>query len=217
MRLAALDGPPAAVADLLAALPDTVEVLGRSSCRRARSLPGADERTEGAERCLARVPRAEGRTLARELHAAQAVRSARKEREPVRVLLDPARPAVDTPPGACHCSTNRLNTRRTTWPNENPADRHRAVAAVFTERVRGTADWDVPAPVAGLDRARRRGPPDVVVPGLPVGVRGDAAGRARRWPTTPSPPGSPARGRAGAARRPGERRAARSRTPTSAR
>jgi len=31
---------------------------------------------------------------------------------------------------------------------ETPADRHRAVAAVFTERVRGTTDWDVPTPVA---------------------------------------------------------------------
>jgi primosomal protein N' (replication factor Y) len=38
------------------------------------------------------VPRTEGRALARELHAAQAVRSARKEREPVRVLLDPLDP-----------------------------------------------------------------------------------------------------------------------------
>lgn len=28
-----------------------------------------------------------------------------------------------------------------------PADRHRRIAAVFTERVRGTADWDVPTPV----------------------------------------------------------------------
>lgn len=30
---------------------------------------------------------------------------------------------------------------------ETPADRHRRIAAVFTERVRGTADWDVPTPV----------------------------------------------------------------------
>lgn len=33
-------------------------------------------------------------------------------------------------------------------PEETPAERHRAVAATFTERVRGTADWDVPTPVA---------------------------------------------------------------------
>ncbi|MDD7937574.1 TIGR03086 family metal-binding protein [Actinomycetospora lutea] len=30
---------------------------------------------------------------------------------------------------------------------ETPADRHRRVAAGFTERVRGTRDWDVPTPV----------------------------------------------------------------------
>lgn len=92
MRLAAVDGPPPAVADLLATLPDDVEVLGPVELPPGTRLPGAEERTEGAERCLVRVPRTEGRTLARELHAAQAVRSARKEREPVRVLLDPLDP-----------------------------------------------------------------------------------------------------------------------------
>ena len=92
MRLAAVDGPPPAVADLLAALPDDVEVLGPVELPPGTKLPGAEERTEGAERCLVRVPRTEGRTLARELHAAQAVRSARKEREAVRVLLDPLDP-----------------------------------------------------------------------------------------------------------------------------
>uniref|UniRef100_UPI0038CC17F2 primosomal protein N' n=1 Tax=Actinomycetospora lemnae TaxID=3019891 RepID=UPI0038CC17F2 len=92
MRMAAVDGPPPAVADLLAALPATVEVLGPVELPPGTKLPGAEERTEGAERCLVRVPRTEGRTLARELHAAQAVRSARKEREPVRVLLDPLDP-----------------------------------------------------------------------------------------------------------------------------
>jgi len=39
-----------------------------------------------------------------------------------------------------------------TLPTE-PAERHRAVAAGFTARVRGTTDWDAPAPVAGW-RAR---------------------------------------------------------------
>lgn len=33
--------------------------------------------------------------------------------------------------------------------DETPADRHRRVAATFTERVRGARDWDAPAPVAG--------------------------------------------------------------------
>src|SRR6185312_14562889 len=30
-----------------------------------------------------------------------------------------------------------------------PAQRHRLVAAAFTDRVEGVKDWDVPAPVAG--------------------------------------------------------------------
>jgi uncharacterized protein (TIGR03086 family) len=33
--------------------------------------------------------------------------------------------------------------------SEDPAHRHREVAALFTDRVLGTADWDAPAPVAG--------------------------------------------------------------------
>jgi len=32
---------------------------------------------------------------------------------------------------------------------ETPAERHRAIATAFGERVRGTRDWDVPAPVDG--------------------------------------------------------------------
>jgi uncharacterized protein (TIGR03086 family) len=32
---------------------------------------------------------------------------------------------------------------------ENPADRHRQVAALFTERVNSTPSWNAPAPVAG--------------------------------------------------------------------
>jgi uncharacterized protein (TIGR03086 family) len=32
--------------------------------------------------------------------------------------------------------------------SEAPADRHRQIADTFTERVRGTRDWDVPSPVA---------------------------------------------------------------------
>lgn len=32
---------------------------------------------------------------------------------------------------------------------ETAAERHRRVAATFSERVRGTGDWDAPAPVAG--------------------------------------------------------------------
>ena len=32
---------------------------------------------------------------------------------------------------------------------DRPAERHREVGRVFTDRVRGTRSWDVPAPVAG--------------------------------------------------------------------
>jgi uncharacterized protein (TIGR03086 family) len=33
--------------------------------------------------------------------------------------------------------------------SERPAERHREIAAAFSEKVRGTADWDAPAPVEG--------------------------------------------------------------------
>jgi len=36
------------------------------------------------------------------------------------------------------------------WP-DNPADRHRAAAALFAERVRGVADWSADAPPEGWD------------------------------------------------------------------
>jgi primosomal protein N' (replication factor Y) len=85
VRMAALDGTPAAVEELLAAarspgparLPGTAEVLG--------PVPAGD-----SERMLVRVPRADGRTLAAALAAAQAVRTARKAADPVRVQLDAA-------------------------------------------------------------------------------------------------------------------------------
>jgi hypothetical protein len=32
---------------------------------------------------------------------------------------------------------------------DRPADRHREIGRVFTDRVRGTRSWDVPAPVSG--------------------------------------------------------------------
>jgi primosomal protein N' (replication factor Y) len=79
VRFASLTGTPAAVADLVAAadLPGTAEPLG--------PVPAGDD----AERLLLRVPRADGTALARALHAAAAVRSARKAPDPVRVQLDP--------------------------------------------------------------------------------------------------------------------------------
>ncbi|MFC5064316.1 primosomal protein N' [Actinomycetospora atypica] len=94
VRMAALDGEPEALRDLLAtaALPEGAEVLGPVELPPSTRLPGADDRTERAERSLVRVPRRAGRDLAGALGAAQKVRSARKEREPVRVLLDPHDP-----------------------------------------------------------------------------------------------------------------------------
>ena len=77
-RFASLTGPPDAVADLLAAarLPDSAEPLG--------PVPAGD-----GERLLLRVPRADGGALAEALHAAAAIRSARKAPDPVRIQLDP--------------------------------------------------------------------------------------------------------------------------------
>src|SRR5215203_730117 len=34
-------------------------------------------------------------------------------------------------------------------PSDPVADRHRRYAGAFSDRVRGTSDWDAPAPVAG--------------------------------------------------------------------
>ena len=89
VRMAAVTGSPAAVADFVgsAGLPDRAEVLGpvpaepdgRGARCRARS-----------ERALIRTPRPDGLALARALHAAQAARSARKDGGVVRVQLDPA-------------------------------------------------------------------------------------------------------------------------------
>jgi primosomal protein N' (replication factor Y) len=78
-RFASLTGAPAAVADFVAAapLPPATEPLG--------PVAAGDD----TERLLLRVPRADGAALARALHAAAAVRSARKAPDPVRVQLDP--------------------------------------------------------------------------------------------------------------------------------
>jgi primosomal protein N' (replication factor Y) len=78
--MAAVDGAPGAVAELLdsARLPASAQLLGPVT------LDAADE-----ERMLVRVPRADGRALAAALAAAQSVRAARKATEPVRVRLDP--------------------------------------------------------------------------------------------------------------------------------
>lgn len=88
VRMAAVEGTAGAVAEVLAELPATVEVLGPVEL----DLPetGSGPAAEPRERALLRVPRSEGRGLAAALHAAQAARTARKVPDPVRVRLDPA-------------------------------------------------------------------------------------------------------------------------------
>jgi primosomal protein N' (replication factor Y) len=78
VRMASVTGPPAALAELLATLPEAAraDVLG--------PVP-VDESTE---RLLLRAPRARGAELAAALKAAAGVRSARKA-DPVRIELDP--------------------------------------------------------------------------------------------------------------------------------
>ncbi|MFL6128267.1 MAG: primosome assembly protein PriA, partial [Mycobacteriales bacterium] len=78
-RFASLTGPPAAVAELVAAahLPPSAEPLGPVAAG------------DGVERLLLRVPPADGPALAGALHAAAAIRSARKAADPVRIQLGP--------------------------------------------------------------------------------------------------------------------------------
>ena len=92
-RMAALVGAPADVAELLSLskLPETAEELGSVPVPPSR---GAQSTSRGAQqgeqiRSLLRVPRPDGVQLAEALHAAAAVRSARKSGGPVRVMLDP--------------------------------------------------------------------------------------------------------------------------------
>jgi primosomal protein N' (replication factor Y) (superfamily II helicase) len=86
VRMAALTGTPAAMADLLATaqLPEIAETLGPVP------VPPAHPGGASLERMLVRVPRRDGNALAAALKAALATRSARKADEPVKVELDPA-------------------------------------------------------------------------------------------------------------------------------
>ncbi|RDI22168.1 primosomal protein N' [Lentzea flaviverrucosa] len=81
VRMATVDGTPDAVNAMLdeLRLPPTGEILG--------PVPLGDDETK--ERALVRVSRAEGRQLAAVLAEAQAVRTARKEQDLVRIKLDP--------------------------------------------------------------------------------------------------------------------------------
>ncbi len=85
VALAALDGPAAALEDLLAAvaLPPGTEVLGPVDAI------DAPHGTQGWERLLLRAPRTQGRGLSRAVAVGQAARSARRVAETVRVQVDP--------------------------------------------------------------------------------------------------------------------------------
>jgi primosomal protein N' (replication factor Y) len=78
-RMASLTGATEAVADLLATahLPEGAELLG--------PVPAP----QGQERMLVRVRRAQQATLAKALHEAAGVRTARKAAQAVRVQMDP--------------------------------------------------------------------------------------------------------------------------------
>ena len=86
-RVAELSGRPEDVADLLShtALPDEATVLGPVPVVASRRTADAEPRV----RALVTVPRPTGPELAAALHAASAVRSARKEGAPVTVRIDP--------------------------------------------------------------------------------------------------------------------------------
>ncbi|HET8682076.1 MAG TPA: primosomal protein N' [Micromonosporaceae bacterium] len=97
-RMASLTGPRDAVADLLAVarLPDGAQLLGpipvplRGGGRGDGGGTAPDPEPAGpVERVLVRVNRSAAPALAAALHAAVAVRSARKAPDPVRVQLDP--------------------------------------------------------------------------------------------------------------------------------
>jgi primosomal protein N' (replication factor Y) len=82
VRIAAVDGTPDALAGLdeSADLPPGAQLLG--------PVPLTGEPNGTRERLLIRVPRAQGRDLAAALAAVQAVRSARKLPDPLRIELD---------------------------------------------------------------------------------------------------------------------------------
>ena len=79
-------GAPADVAELLSLsqLPESAEELGSVPVRASRGGQPTEQ-----IRSLLRVPRPDGVALAEALHAAAAVRSARKSGGAVRVMLDP--------------------------------------------------------------------------------------------------------------------------------
>lgn len=97
VRMAAIDGTPDAVAELLAVteLPAAAEVLGPvplpATARKPSGSRTDDDRGAPVEveRVLLRVPRPQGGALARALTAAQAVRSSQRAETSARVQIDP--------------------------------------------------------------------------------------------------------------------------------
>jgi primosomal protein N' (replication factor Y) (superfamily II helicase) len=91
VRMAAIDGASAAIAELLseAKLPDYVDVLGPVPLPPGARKPFAGDSPAEVERMLLRVDRSEGAALARALTTAQAVRSTHRSDEPLRVQIDP--------------------------------------------------------------------------------------------------------------------------------
>jgi len=86
VRMASVDGSPAALADFLLSLrlPRDADVLGPVPLE--HTGPGEPQERE---RALVRAPRERGRALASALFEAVAVRTAHKDPDPVRVHLDP--------------------------------------------------------------------------------------------------------------------------------
>lgn len=94
VRMAAVDGTPDAITELLAdtVLPAGVEILGPVPLPATARPPSGVRPGDGAvpvERVLLRAARAHGTELARALTAAQSVRSSRRAEAPLRVQIDP--------------------------------------------------------------------------------------------------------------------------------
>ena len=96
-RMASITGPAPAIRGLLAVaqLPPSADRIGPVELDRPFRSGGAPASPHGDQdavdqRLLIRVPRDDGAALAAALHAAAAVRSARKDPDPLRIALDPA-------------------------------------------------------------------------------------------------------------------------------
>ncbi|WP_327101674.1 primosomal protein N' [Nocardia vinacea] len=92
VRMAAIDGTPDSISELLSAakLPDNVNLLGPVPLPPGARKPfDSGDTPAEVERMLLRVDRTSGAALARALTAAQAVRSTHRSDAPLRVQIDP--------------------------------------------------------------------------------------------------------------------------------